>query len=522
MPVTTPSPIITPEAIRRLLMQGGDPSSMLAPDPSQSPASAPGTPGATPSTTGPPSVPPSAPPSGSLAQSLQAPEDKGQYLTEHPVAMPARPRGDFDKIPDGQPGADTWGNRHNVLRSVLASLFSGAAEFGGELNHHPGASAPFINRWAGQQDAQRQYDQTQPVLKQNAENASYDQYLGQGAKAADIEHQQQDTENLRENSPAMQRKAQFLTQLQGDAESGKYDPVALKAKYLRIAQFNRVNVAPEEIETAITGTKPLGSKYSLTRDPGTQAPIELVDRQGNHYSASNLPKDPEAQQMWNDASTAATNKVTTEENKEKRVAGYAADRQATAFGNQQKMEETKKVQPRIDTALDSDQRLSRMEGAYEKAKKGDQQAMLSLLTDHIGMTLGMQKGARITKDILNEAAQSQPWLSKITSKFDERGYLSGVTLGPEQMKQMLSLGYEARDRAFDGAHEAATAYGQPLPEGFVKVESKRTSGSKPALDADHGGGDVIYARDPQGKLHKAAKGTALPQGWKTENAPATK
>lgn len=34
--------------------------------------------------------------------------------------------------------------------------------------------------------------------------------------------------------------------------------------------------------------------------------------------------------------------------------------------------------------------------------------------------------------------------------------------------------------------------------------------------------DVIYARDPQGKLHKANKGTPLPQGWKVENAPTAK
>ena len=30
--------------------------------------------------------------------------------------------------------------------------------------------------------------------------------------------------------------------------------------------------------------------------------------------------------------------------------------------------------------------------------------------------------------------------------------------------------------------------------------------------------DVIYARDPSGKLHEAKKGTALPTGWKLENA----
>lgn len=42
---------------------------------------------------------------------------------------------------------------------------------------------------------------------------------------------------------------------------------------------------------------------------------------------------------------------------------------------------------------------------------------------------------------------------------------------------------------------------------------------KSAGDKSSEGGDVMYARDPQGKLHKAPKGTALPQGWKVSNGP---
>jgi len=504
-----PGMAIPVDAIKRMLQQGGDPSSLFngsTPPPQTSAPGAPTPPTAppvqtaqpTPAAAPPTPATPTAPPAGTLSQAVptfQSPEEKSQYLGEHPVALPSRPVGDFDT------------GKHATLRRVLASLFAGTAEFGGDLNHHPGQGQYLFDRWHQQDQAQRQYDTGLPALKQEAENKAYNQYLEQGAKTGEIEKAGVETQNLQQNNPATQRKAQFLTQLQGDAESGKYDPAALKAKYLRIAQFNRIAVAPEEIETTITGTKPLGSKYTLTRDSSTQAPIELVDRQGNHFSESNLPKDPEALQMWNDAKTAAGNKVKTEEDKEKRVAGYAADRQAQAFSNQTKMEETKKVQPHIDTALGADERLGRMESAYKKAKGGDQQAMLSLLTDHIGMTLGMQKGARITKDILNEAAQSQPWLSKIASKFDDRGYLSGVTLGPEQMKQMLDLGYEARDRAFQGAHDAATSYGQSLPEGFVKVESKRTLGAKPAIEGQQAG------KGPKGATHTGIGSVDKKKHW---------
>jgi hypothetical protein len=91
--------------------------------------------------------------------------------------------------------------------------------------------------------------------------------------------------------------------------------------------------------------------------------------------------------------------------------------------------------------LDSAERMNVMTESYEKAVKDhDQQAMLNLLANHLGMTMGLQKGARMTKDIINEAKQSQPWLQGIQSKFDKDGYLSGVTLSPNQMRQMVALG----------------------------------------------------------------------------------
>ncbi len=94
-------------------------------------------------------------------------------------------------------------------------------------------------------------------------------------------------------------------------------------------------------------------------------------------------------------------------------------------------------------ASDSAERFNVMAKNYEDAVKNhDQQAMLSLLANHLGMTMGLQKGARMTKDIIKEAEQSQPWLQGIGAKFDKDGYLSGVALAPKQMRQMVNLGRE--------------------------------------------------------------------------------
>ena len=81
----------------------------------------------------------------------------------------------------------------------------------------------------------------------------------------------------------------------------------------------------------------------------------------------------------------------------------------------------------------------------------DQQAMLSLLANHLGMTMGLQKGARMNQAIIDEAASSQPWLAKIGAKFDKQGYLTGLTLGPDQMRSMVNL---ARERYHEDVSKA--------------------------------------------------------------------
>jgi len=93
--------------------------------------------------------------------------------------------------------------------------------------------------------------------------------------------------------------------------------------------------------------------------------------------------------------------------------------------------------------LESGERMNVMTDAYEKAVKNhDQQAMLNLLANHLGMTMGLQKGARMTRDIINEAKNSTPWLQGMEARFDKDGYLTGVTLTPQQMRQMVNLGQE--------------------------------------------------------------------------------
>jgi hypothetical protein len=113
----------------------------------------------------------------------------------------------------------------------------------------------------------------------------------------------------------------------------------------------------------------------------------------------------------------------------------------------------------VETARGGDFRFRSMSGSYPLALKGDQQAMMNILTNHIGMTLGMQKGARITKDILREAQQSQPWLAGVKARFDKDGLLNGVVLTKEQMQQMMTLSTAQRANAWAQAVESARQAG---------------------------------------------------------------
>ena len=81
----------------------------------------------------------------------------------------------------------------------------------------------------------------------------------------------------------------------------------------------------------------------------------------------------------------------------------------------------------------------------------NQQAGLSLLANHLGMTQGFQKGARITQAVMEEATASRPWLEGMLTKIfrrdpqtgdyvvDNPNPLGGIVLTPDQARQMVDL-----------------------------------------------------------------------------------
>jgi hypothetical protein len=142
-----------------------------------------------------------------------------------------------------------------------------------------------------------------------------------------------------------------------------------------------------------------------------------------------------------------------------------------------------------EPALESAERFNVMTKNYEDAvKNNDQQAMLSLLANHLGMTMGLQKGARLNKDIIQEAIHSRPWLQGIGSKFDKDGYLSGVTLTQPQMQQMVNLGRERFAEDISKAKNIGDYQG--ITEGPNRTPNKSTMNHYLGMT----GGDVAKAK----------------------------
>ncbi len=209
------------------------------------------------------------------------------------------------------------------------------------------------------------------------------------------------------------------------------------------ALLAREKIGPKPVEPVISDKMLIGIK-----DPNT----------GASYHAGNIDKaPPEVKAQWDAISKQQADERARDEAAQEAKNAEAEKRQSRQFAQQLNVQ-TQAFQNALDSKDYADARKTVSEadkdyqGAIDRQKtmaknvvdasKGDQQAMLSLVSNHIGMTLGGQKGARINQAVWNEAIASAPWLSTIAAKWSGDGYLSGVTLTPDQMKSMLNLANE--------------------------------------------------------------------------------
>jgi len=266
-----------------------------------------------------------------------------------------------------------------------------------------------------------------------------------------------------------------------------------------IAEAARIKAG---LDAKATAPKPLKFEYH----PQTGGLTSISDpNSGNTYDASNIDKAPpeiksrfqaiQAQQeQQNRKKLEEEDRRNREaEDRQQRSFTHALTMQTQAFQNaldRKDYGDAKKVVTDADTEYEAavDRQRTMDDNLKSAIEKKDQQAMLSLIANHIGMTLGAQKGARINRAVWDEAIASTPWLSKIAAKFDDRGYLSGVTLAPEQMRQMVDL-----------AHEKVAILGEHRDRVRSQYEDV-LSLNKPSGSKEKGAAPAVDSKDPLGIL----------------------
>jgi hypothetical protein len=216
------------------------------------------------------------------------------------------------------------------------------------------------------------------------------------------------------------------------------------------------------------------------------------------WHAGNIDQAPEeVQQLWNaqkqsEATAQARKDAATDKryqesrDRQTRSLAAAAERQRISIANaydRKDYDTATKEKVKIDDdyqfAID---RATAMDQSLQAAlNNGDQQAMLNLLLNHVRMTQEGNKNApRMTQAMITEAQNSAPWLDRMISRWGADGYLEGVTLTPDQMRQMVQLAHEKVDILKQHKQRTETDYPLLRPSaGDLKNKAKPTGGLTP-------------------------------------------
>jgi hypothetical protein len=133
-------------------------------------------------------------------------------------------------------------------------------------------------------------------------------------------------------------------------------------------------------------------------------------------------------------------------------------------------------------------RMKTMDKNKVDALNGNQQAMLSLVANHIGMTLGAQRGARITRAVWDEAMESAPWLEVKIAKFFHKdadgnyifdGWKTGVTLTAEQINQMVDLAHQQVDSLQEQVNDTKQEFDEDIGRKSVAPKTPPSAAAAP-------------------------------------------
>lgn len=149
----------------------------------------------------------------------------------------------------------------------------------------------------------------------------------------------------------------------------------------------------------------------------------------------------------------------------------------------------------------------RMAATMDAAKKGNV-VSYQIIPEEGTLQITTSQGVhRINKTEIDQYAGGGSLWQRMEGHFGKT--LTGKSIPDSVMKDMKEIQDIQAQGAQSRYENTLSSINQTYGSSFKPVQMK---GLEPS-------GGVIYARDPQGQLHQAKAGTALPAGWKTEKAP---
>ncbi len=342
-----------------------------------------------------------------------------------------------------------------------------------------------LNTQRAYQQRLQEYQRNQPAEQEKANQAAYaanaqaqEELARAGEAQAGTAVQQQEAKRIpfemgREQEAA---KANALQQIMDEKGSGKYSEQQLQTRWEQMATANpHLGLTLQDIQGAISGApRTVPAAAPIRGLDGFIAGVQLPNGQ-QIYGADIAKASPEVQQMYTNEKRTEGIAIQRQINMAQVHASIEAGQQARLFMQQDKMMEARQTMERqkelsafYDKALNANERLSQME---ESNLHPNAQNDVSMLMNHIGMTLGAQKGARITQDMIKEAEQARGlpdgFLVNLVQKTQ-----NGEMLSPLQRLQMLQMGEAARNLAWQAARQKAELWGLSAPPGAPALEAE--------------------------------------------------
>ncbi len=280
---------------------------------------------------------------GDIAAHMQPVMTRSDFDAANPDAskayMPARPVGAFE-------------GPHAGLRRGLGTIAAGLAEFGGEMNYHPGMGSRFIDRWNDQDLAQRQYDANAPRFQAEAGNKAYQEYLGTEQSRASTGKTQVETGVQAQNIPLQEQASKLYGQLR-DAWQNKSQP-----DFDKFAQATLAGAPPalaRMVAPHLNDIKQLpqtGKGYTINMQDDLPKSVQIYgkDYDRNDPELAKQPGGQEAIADFDRAMAAHKQKIGETMDTEQRKATIQGEAQGRAFAQQAQQQQNQQTFQQTETA----------------------------------------------------------------------------------------------------------------------------------------------------------------------------